>query len=175
MGKKGVYCMKKTFCFFSVIVLVAAMVFLSCKEETEQDDDPTKYPNGLAWPSELVPSLDYISGLNFRHWLGDFRVGNAGSIPMLVFSRIVDNNGDKSTMKIAAVGAQADYELVEITGKTIKVLCTSRIQGGAPPVNGEIYTLCTNYTLTGSGVGATLTFTGGNVPLASGETWILRK
>jgi hypothetical protein len=94
---------------------------------------------------------------------------------MLSFSRIVDNDKDESTMHITTIGAQAKYELVEVKGKSIKVLCTQRIQGGEPPVNGEIYTLCTDYTLTGSGPGATLVFTGGNVPIASEETWALRK
>jgi hypothetical protein len=78
-------------------------------------------------------------------------------------------------MSVMAVGAQAGYDLVEVKGKEIKVRCTSRIQGGASPVNGEIYTLCTNYTLSGSGPGAILTFTGGNAPIVSEETWTLRK
>jgi hypothetical protein len=167
------YLMKKTFCFLSIIVLVMAMPFTSCKEP-ETKDDPTKYPGGLAWPAELVPSLTYTPEINFRGWTGDFRIGN-NNVPMLSLSRIVDNNGDKSTMKVMAVGAQADYDLVEVKGKEIKVRCTARIQGGAPPVNGEIYTLCTDYTLSGSGSGAILTFTGGNVPIVSEEIWTLRK
>jgi hypothetical protein len=164
--------MKKTFYFLCVIILI--MVFVSC-EEPETKDDPTIYPSGLAWPSELVPYFDHTPELNYRSWLGDFRVGRAGSVPALALVRVVDKNGDKSTMKFMASGAQADYQLVEVNGKEIKVECTWRIQGDAPLVNGEIYTLCTDYTLTGSGIGATLTFIGGNVPRTSEETWILRK
>jgi len=147
--------------------------FVSCEDDSENDSN--SYPGGLAWPFELVTDTDHVPTLNFKSWKGDFRIGDSTSFPMLVFSRIVDNSGDKSTMIIAAIGAQAQYELFQVNGKEIKVICTIRTQGSAPPENGALYTLCTDYTLSGSGPGATLTFTGGNVPIVSDQIWTLRK
>jgi len=134
----------KTF-FLYTLFLGIILIFPSCENNKTADPSNPGYPKGLAWPVQFVPTK--TTALTMTMWAGSYRISNN----MLHFATLVDEGDIIAVLTVMANGRTEEYDLIEVTGKTIKVECTKKAGTNSVAVLGNTYILCTDYSVTGSG------------------------
>jgi len=149
--------------FLKIIALLTVIVsvLVSC-DDTTNADKPVEFPKGSGWPEELVPQRNDFKEISLTQWEGEYRDPTYKN-NILALLRSLKKGVDTSEMGIVILKSNftANFDVVEVSGKMVKVKCTYSSKLLIP---GQIYTFCTDWTLTGSGTGAVLTLIGSEMP-----------